>query len=107
MGSHPSSSNLSEIEKQKIRNYVIDLLGNDPKNCYKDIINDDKFGSLRLISDRLRISRPTLRRYISTWLEILYGKKAVDDIIKLFWPESSAEQRKKIRFYEIIENVQK
>ena len=103
LGSHPSGSNLSKIEKQRIRNYVIDLLGNDPKNCYKDIINDDKFGSLRLISDCLRISRPTLRRYISTWLEILYGKKAVDDIIKLFWQEKSARQKEKIKFYEIIE----
>ncbi|TKJ24061.1 MAG: hypothetical protein CEE42_11265 [Promethearchaeota archaeon Loki_b31] len=104
LGSHLSSSNLSEIEKQKIRNYVIDLLGNDPINCFKDIIYDDRFGSLRTISERLGISRPTLRAYISTWLEIIYGKKVVDDIIKLFWPESSAEQRKKIRFYEIIEN---
>ena len=103
LGSHPSGSNLSEIEKQRIRNYVIDLLGNDPINCYKDIINDDKFGSLRSISDRLRISRPTLRRYISTWLEILYEKKEVDDIIKLFWQEKSARQKEKIRFYEIIE----
>jgi len=103
LGSHPSGSNLSGTEKQRIRNYVIDLLGNDPKNCYKDIINDDKFGSLRSISDRLRISRPTLRRYISTWLEILYGKKAVDEIIKLFWQEKSARQKEKIMFYEIIE----
>lgn len=104
MGSHPSGSNLSEIKKQKTRNYVIDLLGNNPKNCFKDIIYDDRFGSLRTISDRLGISRPTLRAYISTWLGILYGKKAVDDIIKLLWSENSAKQREKIRFYEKIEN---
>jgi len=100
---HPSGLNLSKIEKQIIRNYVIDLLGNDPINCYKDIINDNKFGSLRSISARLRISRPTLRMYISNWLKLLYGKKEVDDIIKLFWQEKSANQKEKIRFYEIIE----
>ena len=61
LGSHPSGSNLSEIKKQKIRNYVIDLLGNNPKNCFKDIIYDDRFGSLQTISDRLGISRPTLK----------------------------------------------
>ncbi len=103
LGLKPICSNLSEIEKQKIRNYVIDLLGNDPVNCYKDIIYDESFGSLRAISYRLGISRPTLRAYISSWLEILYGKKAVERIIKLFWPENSAKQREKIRFYEIIE----
>jgi len=62
---HPSGSNLSKKEKQIIRNYVIDLLGNDPINCYKNIINNDNFGSLREIAKRLRISRPTLRWYIS------------------------------------------
>jgi len=103
LGLKPSCSNLSEIDKQKIRNYVIDLLGNDPINCFKDIIYDDRFGSLRTISDRLGISRPTLRAYISTWLEILYGKEAVEDVIKLFWPENSAKKKEKIRFYEIIE----
>ena len=101
-GLQPSCSNLSETKKQKIRNYVIDLLGNDPLTCFKDIIYDDRFGSLRTISDRLNISRPTLRAYISTWLEILYGKKAVDKTIKLFWPDNSAKQREKIRFYDII-----
>jgi len=103
LGLQPSCSNLSEIKKQKIRNYVIDLLGNDPITCFKDIIYDDRFGSLRAISDRLRISRPTLRLYISTWFEILYGKKAVDKTIKLFWPDNSAKQREKMRFYDIIE----
>ncbi len=98
-----SGPNLSEIKKQFIRNYVMDLLGNDPINCYKDIINDKKFGSLRSISERLNISRPTLRMYISTWLELLYGKKAVNDIMKLFWQEKSARQREKIKFYEIIQ----
>ena len=70
LSSDPSTSNLSQIEKQIIRNYVIDLLGNDPKNCFKDIIHDDRFGSLRKLSKRLGISRPTLRAYISIWLEI-------------------------------------
>jgi len=37
------------------------------------------------------------------WLEILYGKHAVDDIFKLFWRENSAKQKEKIKFYEIIE----
>ena len=98
----PKYTNLSEIEKQKIRNFVIDLLGNDPINCFKDIINDDRFGSLRAISCRLGISRPTIRVYISTWLEILYGKEEVERIINLFWPEKSARQRERLRFFEII-----
>lgn len=100
---HPSGLNLSEISKQTIRNYIIDLLGNDPMNCYKDIIHDNKFGSLRSISNRLKISRPTLKYYISTWLEIPYGKEEVDDIIKFFWPGDSAKQKEKTKFYEIIE----
>ena len=104
LGLSSSCSNFSEIEKQKIRNYVIDLLGNDPESCYKDIVYDDRFGSLRKVSDRLGISRPTLRAYISNWLYILYGKKAVDRIIKIFWPKNSAKQREKVKFYEIIEN---
>jgi len=103
MFSPPKCSNLSTKEKQVIRNYVIDLLGNDPINCFKDILYDDRFGSLRTISERLGISRPTLRAYISTWLELLYGKKAVDGIIKVLWPENSAKQKEKIRFNEIIE----
>ncbi len=101
--SNPSGPNLSEQEKQVIRNYIIDLLGNDPINCVKDIVHDRRFGSLRTISGRLGISRPTFRAYISTWLEILYGKAAVEEVIKLIWPEKSAKQKEKIRFNEIIE----
>ncbi|GAH68862.1 unnamed protein product, partial [marine sediment metagenome] len=70
---------------------------------FKEIIFNERFGSLRKISDRLRISRANLKWYISNWLEILYGKEALDEIFKLFWPDNSAKQKDKIRFYEIIE----
>ncbi len=98
-----SCSNFNEKEKQDIRNFVIDLLGNDPINCYKDIVYDNRFGSLRNISDRLGISRSTLRIYILNWLEYLYEKNTADRIFKIFWPENSAKQKEKVGFYEIIE----
>lgn len=37
-------------------------------------------------------------------MEKIYGKEAVDDIIKFFWPDKSAKQKEKTKFYEIIEN---
>lgn len=98
-----SGSNFIEIEKQKIRNFVIDLLGNDPANSLRDIVNNDNYSSLRTISDRLNISRPTLRKYISSWLELIYNKKDVENVIRLIWPSKSAKQKEKLVFYEVIE----
>jgi hypothetical protein len=98
-----NSSNLKETEKQKIRNFVIDLLGNDPINSIKEIVFDDNFGSLRTISDHFRISRPTLRIYISNWLELIYGKNEVEHIIKQLWPPNSAKQKEKLVFNDKIE----
>ncbi len=100
---NPIGFNLNEEKKSIIRNFVINLFGNDPINCYKDIINDENFGSLRSIADRLEISRPTLKSYLSTWFKILYRKKAVNNVFKLFWKENSSKQKEKIIFNELIE----
>ncbi len=100
---HPHNSNLNGTESQKIRNYVIDLLGNDPVNCYRDIICKTNFTSLRSIAKELGISRSTLKWYIANWLETLYRKEKVDEIFKLFWPANSSRQKEKIIFYRIIE----
>jgi len=102
-GSHPIGPNLSEAERILVKNFIIDLLGTDPVNNIKDIVYNDNFGSLRSIANHLKISRPTLHAHISTYLEILYGKKAVDNIFKLIWPNNSAKQKEKVTFFEIIE----
>ena len=80
---NPVGFNLSEEKKSIIRNFVINLFGNDPINYYIDIINDDDYGSLRSIADRLQISRPTLKSYAMSWFKILYGKKAAINVFKL------------------------